>query len=536
MSNAYDAIPYPTGAQSRLHIENLHLCAFLNGFSPAAEENARVLEIGCGNGFNLAPMAVEFPDARFLGVDFAASAIETGKHCISALGLPNIELRCADLRSLLSDDVLASLGEFDYIIAHGFYSWVDHDVREAMWELVSRILAPRGILHLSYNALPGWYQAQTVRDLAGLLSGEANDPPSELDRVWDALGVFGEYADSGNVLAVEASRIRRFSKNVLFHDELSAESKAFYLTDVVRRARAAGLRYVAEAGAPAISDLRNHADVAQLVLDLSPDDLLLRLQLLDFTAMRRFHDTLFAREGHTPEKRHVVNKLLDCWARSDIRLVETVEGGARVFEHSGGVRLTSSHPMLCNLAAALEAAAPGSISLGAFLAKMQESLPSPSPELTLQFGHLIVRLRESGVLRLRLRNVQVAHEVGTHPRVPPFTRVQAAVEMSAPNCYHACLGVTEAWHRALLTLLDGTRSHNELAEGLADLTWQELSSVHGEPEGTSPHAIAPMFGFRESATFSENPERAQSRGSLLSFYREELPRALAGFLRNAFLV
>src|SRR5690606_23284369 len=85
MSNPYDVVPYPTGAEARLHIEHLQVCATLNGFSPAAVETARVIEIGCGNGFNLGPMAAQFPNASFVGLDYAASAIEKGRAAMEGL-------------------------------------------------------------------------------------------------------------------------------------------------------------------------------------------------------------------------------------------------------------------------------------------------------------------------------------------------------------------------------------------------------------------------------------------------------------------
>jgi hypothetical protein len=265
---------------------------------------------------------------------------------------------------------------------------------------------------------------------------------------------------------MEAARIRNRPVNVLAHDEWNEFCEPFYLTQVVRRAQEEGFRYMAEAGSHLPADLRKHAEVSRMVLELSGGDPLLQLQLLDFTSMRRFHDTLFTHAGQAPAKRHIANTLLDCWARSDIRFVEPAEAGARVYEHSGGVRITSAHPLLCALTDALEAAAPGEILLGEFLADQYPGEGKKDPQLTLQFGQMIIRLMEGAVISLRLSETQVARTVAERPRAERFARLQMGREGRAANAYHLCRTVAEPWKRALFLLLDGTRDYGQLVAAL----------------------------------------------------------------------
>jgi len=56
-----------------------------------------------------------------------------------ALGLCNISLR---ERSIL--EVSSDLGPFDYIIAHGVYSWVPPEVRTRFWPFAARIWRLKG--------------------------------------------------------------------------------------------------------------------------------------------------------------------------------------------------------------------------------------------------------------------------------------------------------------------------------------------------------------------------------------------------------
>src|SRR3954453_6152435 len=121
---AYEEIAYVGAPNPNSHPERLGVVASLLGIDVARPSKARVLEIGCGDGANVIPMAAAAPDARFVAFDFAPSGIAKGRAMVEALGLRNIELRVLDIRDLPED-----LGQFDYVIAHGVYSWVPDDVR-----------------------------------------------------------------------------------------------------------------------------------------------------------------------------------------------------------------------------------------------------------------------------------------------------------------------------------------------------------------------------------------------------------------------
>ena len=116
-------------------------------FPAAPPDRCRVLELGCGDGGNLIPMAYLLPESTFLGLDAAGSAIVQGQEQISALGLTNVSLRHVDLLDA------SNLGTYDYVIAHGLYSWVPPAVQERALAITSEALAPNGVAYVSYNAL-----------------------------------------------------------------------------------------------------------------------------------------------------------------------------------------------------------------------------------------------------------------------------------------------------------------------------------------------------------------------------------------------
>ncbi len=159
LTNAYDQVPYIRTSFPETHPRRLQTVAAMHGLTSPPIEKCRVLELGCAGGWNLLPMAAQLPHATLLGIDLSARQIEEGRAALAAAGLNNIELR---QMSIL--DVTEQFGTFDYIIAHGVYSWVPRDVREKVLSIFRHNLAANGVAYVSYNLYPGWYSQQWLRD------------------------------------------------------------------------------------------------------------------------------------------------------------------------------------------------------------------------------------------------------------------------------------------------------------------------------------------------------------------------------------
>src|SRR5690242_11489062 len=123
-ANAYDEVPYRSYPYVQSHPARLATVATLLGLRPATVKTARVLELGCCTGGNIIPMAEQLPEAQFTGVDFSARQISDGCGAIQEAGLTNVKLLHKDIL-----EIDAEFGEFDYIIAHGVYSWVPPQVQ-----------------------------------------------------------------------------------------------------------------------------------------------------------------------------------------------------------------------------------------------------------------------------------------------------------------------------------------------------------------------------------------------------------------------
>lgn len=177
-TNPYDELPYKSYPIDWTAPERLALASLLHGGPYPPLNEYRVLELGCGSGVNLLKLAYFRRYGTFIGVDGAASQIEIARGDALTLGLGNVEFIHADFRVV--DQQLS--GCFDYIIAHGIFSWVPHDIRDTLLQLCVERLKPGGLLYLNYNARPGW-------DVRGLYGSSCSPRPHQRRVFWLARGL-----------------------------------------------------------------------------------------------------------------------------------------------------------------------------------------------------------------------------------------------------------------------------------------------------------------------------------------------------------
>jgi SAM-dependent methyltransferase len=156
----YDEVPYRSYPVEWTAPERLALASLLHGGPRQSLDTYRMLELGCNDGTNLIPLAYYRPQASFVGIDGSTRQIAIANDKRSSLHLTNVSFTSSDFRS--ADDALS--GQFDFIVAHGVFSWVSQDNRDALLQLCSARLRPGGLLYLNYNARPGWNVRGLIRD------------------------------------------------------------------------------------------------------------------------------------------------------------------------------------------------------------------------------------------------------------------------------------------------------------------------------------------------------------------------------------
>ncbi len=127
------------------------VAARMGGLEVPHPRRARILEIGCCSGHNLIPLAQRWPDSTLVGIDLADRSIAEARDRATKAGVGNVEFHAVDLR-----EYEPTGGPFDFIIAHGFFSWVPDEVKAALLLFCRTHLSQSGIATVSFNLECGW--------------------------------------------------------------------------------------------------------------------------------------------------------------------------------------------------------------------------------------------------------------------------------------------------------------------------------------------------------------------------------------------
>lgn len=455
----YDAFAYPGFSYPNTHPDRLATMAILHGLSPAPVEHCRLLEIACGEGANLIPIAYAIPAGEFVGFDLARLPVERAQARICDLGLTNVRIFQGDVLEAGPD-----LGRFDYIVAHGLYSWAPAPVRDRLLGLCSELLAPEGIAFVSYNALPGSYLRRMLRDAMLFGTQGVEDAELSVTAGLEFLHTIAAGRPEGDAYRVlledQLRRLGSHSAAGTFHDELSPEFYPLHFSDFVEHARKHGLEYLCDAEVPPPSDSCYRADLQQAIHAVSGGDVIKQEQALDFFRMRSYRETLLCRSDRQIRRGFSPESFESLSLASQAAPHAAEEAGARIFELPGGARMETSDPAVIWLLEQLGQRWPHSLSfrdLKPLLAGLGLNLDSAG---TL----LLVRLVISRMMALRAWTPPLAEAISARPRASASARREARDSLTATTLLHLTLKLDDAKVRALLMLLDGTRSRSELAQ------------------------------------------------------------------------
>ncbi len=136
----------------------LAAACLIAGYEPGFSGEApglHYLELGCGRGRNALVLAAANPTWRVTAIDFTPAAIAEARQVAAMARLDNITFIETDLAVFAETQAAAALGEVDVVSMHGVWSWVPEAVRAGITRLLAARLRSGGLLHVSYNVLPG---------------------------------------------------------------------------------------------------------------------------------------------------------------------------------------------------------------------------------------------------------------------------------------------------------------------------------------------------------------------------------------------
>lgn len=473
----YEDEPYAELTYQETHPDGLATIGLLLGLEPAPVETCRVLELGCASGANLLAMAETLPGAEFVGVDLSARQVAEGRVATEALGFGNVDLREGDIRGLAAAD----LGTFDYVIAHGVYSWVPPEVRDALLAACRSLLNPHGIAYISYNAYPGWAQMKALREM---LFYRTRKSEGQRRRAEEAESFYRllqrvnppEGNSFGHFLAEYESHVegrRRIggdrAASLLLHDEMADVNDPVYFHEFAEHAARHGLQYLADAEFPTVFPTQLPA-VAQAELRRLAGTAIEHQQYLDFLTNATFKRTLLCHEERTVSRRlgERIEPFRRLFAASPARpAAAEAKGGLRTFTGADGAKLTTANPIGQAAMAILCERFPARVAFSALAQAARERVGVGAPPLETAEAQLAAVLLQGfcySASLVELRTTAGAYTLtpGDRPTTPAFARRQAAGDsLTVTNLRHERVTV-DALQARLIALFDGTRTREEV--------------------------------------------------------------------------
>ncbi|HEY2786194.1 MAG TPA: class I SAM-dependent methyltransferase [Fimbriiglobus sp.] len=487
-STSYDEVSYDSHPFLQTHPSRLFTVATLFGLRPAPVQKCRVLEMGCAAGGNLIPMADYLPEAEFVGIDLAAKQVADGQAYVSKLGLKNLTLKHASIM-----DVDESYGKFDYIIAHGVYSWVPADVQDKLLEICGQLLNPNGVAYVSYNTYPGWHMRGMIRDMMLYHSGRFNTPQLRIQQARALLDFLTQSVkqDGGaysQLLKQELETIRHQADYYLYHEHLEEHNTAIYFHQFAGKAAAKGLKYLGEARIGTMVTANFGPEIEKTLRILATDQVQAE-QYMDFLRNRMFRETLLVRNTMNPN-----------WAvqPDNLRVLHVASGARPVsadgktflptvdlksdenvsYKTASGMSMATTRPLLKAAMQVLNESFPCTVPFDQLRKAAREKIGGAEPtdpktiaeDTALLAVGLLNCYMSSDMVELHGMPLTFLRKPGDKPTALLWSRMQAmqavpGKQSIVTNRRHEVIRLNDL-DRHLIPLLDGTNDRSAIADKL----------------------------------------------------------------------
>lgn len=471
-STPYDEVPYESRPVEITHPSRLAALGRLFGARPPDVEACRVLEMGCATGGNLIPMALNFPNSQFVGIDLSSVQIATAAHAAAALQLSNIQFHAMSIT-----DVSADFGQFDYIICHGVYSWVPEFVRQKILAICSENLAPTGLAYVSYNTYPGWRLRGMVRDMMRYHANRFGTPQSRVQQarmLLDFLSHTVENTDSAYavLLKAELKHAQRSPDFYILHEQLEDINEPVYFHEFVEQATAHNLKYVSDGTlqTPQLNVLPG--DVAATLRRIAKSPIEFE-QYLDFVHNKTFRRSILTHSALKVQSEVSVEALkeLYLWTTAKAKspqpelrkqdVTETYECENGVIINTKNIMTKAAFEVLAEHPFPLHYAKLRRLSLLKLSRTKSARIPNLEEEESKLCQDLLVCCTRDAVTLFSHTFNAATTTLGSCPKISVYTRFQLTQGKWLTTPFHRTIELNDFGVR-LIPLLDGSRNLEQL--------------------------------------------------------------------------
>ena len=468
---AYDQVPYSSFTFPQTRPDRLATLGAFHGLNTAPPDKCRVLELGCGDGTNLVSFAYILPESEFVGVDLSQRHVDLGNATAKELGISNLKLHQDDVMNFSRD----KFGEFDFIIAHGLFSWVPDFVRTKVLEIYNECLTADGVGYISYNAFPGCHIRQMFWKMMQFYTTKVEDPMAKVQHGVNFLRFLAAATPNDSlyqsIIKMELKQFGERTAENIFHDDFAALNQPFYFHEFVDLITPHGLQFLSEVDSFWMEAGQLSPEILKKLDDLG-DDVVQREQYIDFIKCRPFRSTLVCRSDKTIDRQpspeilknfYIASQVLPETADPDIAGISTVN----FFGPEGG-KIAVDHPMTKAALVCLEQAWSSCLTFEELIAKARELSGDASDADVTMASEKLLEFFHSGFVYLHRFRPKFISESGKRPRSSDFVRWQLRHKSNDLTTLSGMnLRPDSDLMRLLLMLADGTRDRAAIAADAA---------------------------------------------------------------------
>ena len=245
-------VEYLSGFYTHQEAGLMSLACLINGFQPPDMEGGySYCDLGCGFGETLLVLAAANPQSEFRGVDFNPAHVARAEAMGRKAGLTNVSFHEVGFDALARGEG-AKLPRFDFLAAHGVYSWISEANRRALLAVLERYAKPGAAVYISYNSLPSSTPVIPVqwllREYAALVPGRSDQ------RFLAAVGLLDKLSESGAHFLKDSKPFKDLKRmpesqaaHYGSHEYLNDSWQPSFFADVARAAAGSKLHFAGSA-------------------------------------------------------------------------------------------------------------------------------------------------------------------------------------------------------------------------------------------------------------------------------------------------
>ncbi|SCA56252.1 conserved hypothetical protein [Candidatus Terasakiella magnetica] len=467
---SYDEAVYLSYFYQQSNPEQFNGLAHIHGLKPADLSRARILELGCATGSNILPLAVRYPEASFLGIDLSPVQIEIAQNHCEGLGLKNIDFVAQSFAEYDFGDQ-----KFDYIIAHGLYSWIPKNLQDDVMRVCAHCLSDQGVTYINYNTYPGWQAAKTVRDMLLFHTKEAVEPAQKAKQAKQVAGfvkdhIKPEHAPYRQALEPDLNGVLKAEDNYLLHDYMEEDNNPCYFHEFATKAEENGLQYLCDTEFASSVSQEVQNQITQVLGNQG--DRVNYEQYGDYLNNRKFRSSLMVKAGVEPVQalkiEHLKNVrfIMNCKITTPIHPDQigkmtqiSIEGFKRY-----NIKASPQGLVICTALIEMVRAFPLRLNYEELVERTHGLLGTIAVEaIKAELDGILIEMVKMGIVSVMANEDQSQSVLTIKPKAYDFVRYWAQHSDIVCNIHHEAVKLSEHEDK-LLALMDGSFSVDELGE------------------------------------------------------------------------